>query len=214
MMRHLLLSLLFLAPGLLSAQEPPVHTNPADVPPAPSQVISAVTTARLAVKKNVRGTMMQITGEGTPSGIVSWTVIFYDDSAAYHGRRVQVQNSAVVKSDETGISEGDFTKTLAFSPEEVTEETGALNQAKTYAEKKHLSYNHVRLLLQRTEPGEPLLWRTELLHDDQSLGFVFTDANGDFSYFSKVDSNGNPVDAQRPDFFTRLGRSIAHLFGG
>ena len=140
--------------------------------------------AKDGVDASLRSQVVSVYGTGTPSGIQTWWVIFYDPSVASHGRAVRVENGQITRTYEAkgGVVYGD---TLTFNPSQIRGFESALSRAQDYAAEHAIRYDGVRVLLRLTTHDENLRWRVELEHNNRSRGFVFTNAgDGSFAVFS------------------------------
>jgi hypothetical protein len=182
-MRLLLSLLVLLSPGLLRAQtttttETETSTTASGPIGAPqgTSAQQAFDVAKDGVAAELRGRVVSIYGTGSPAGIDTWWVIFYDPSSASHGHAVRVQNGQIVRSYEAkgGVIYGD---TLTFAPNQIRGANKALRAAEDYASQHSLAYDHVRALLRLTTHDQNLRWRVQLLDGGVSKGFVFVDAS-------------------------------------
>ena len=177
----------------------------------------AVNIAKDGVDASIRDRVVSVYGTGTPAGIQTWWVIFYDPSVESHGRAVKVDNGQITRSYEAkgGVVYGDA---LTFPRSQVGGETAALQSAQDYAAKHAIAYDHVRALLRVTAQNQDLRWRVQLLDGATNKGFVFVSvSNGEFASYapagavhtSSASSTGGVVgDAQH------LGNDVKNTFLG
>jgi hypothetical protein len=135
----------------------------------------AVTNAKASVDSSLRGKVVSVYGTGTTTGIDTWWIIFYDPSVDTHGRGVKLVDGQAQASypAQGGIVYAD---SLTFGPGDARGLGKALTTAEDYAAKHSIPYNQVRALLRRTDHGQPLRWRVQLLDNDVNKGVVFVDA--------------------------------------
>jgi hypothetical protein len=192
-----------------------------------SSAADAVKIASDGVDPSVRDRVVSVYGVGTPAGIRTWWVIFYDPSSTSHGRAVRVENGQIVRSYEAkgGVVYAD---TLTFAPGQVTGEGPALAAAQNYAAVHALAYDHVRVLLRVTTANQAFRWRVQLLDGTASKGFVFVNAtDGSFAMYSPPGSvatgsgtgGGVAGDAQRAandvkNTFLGIGGDLQEFFTG
>jgi hypothetical protein len=220
-MRLLLSLFVLLSPGLIRAQtttttETSTTTSgPASAPEGISAQ-QAFDVAKDGVDAELRGRIVSVYGTGSPAGIDTWWVIFYDPSSASHGRAVRVENGQIVRSYEAkgGVIYGD---TLTFAPNQVRGVNKALRTAEDYASRHSLAYDHVRALLRLTTHDEALRWRVQLLDGGVSKGFVFVSAaDGTLAHYEPASrhhdggGNGDSVSANAQ----AAGNDIKHTFLG
>jgi hypothetical protein len=145
--------------------------------------------AKDGVDASLRARVVSLYGTGTPAGIQTWWVIFYDPSVPSHGRAVRVENGQITRTYEAkgGVVYGD---TLTFDPGQITGLGKALTAAENYAAQHAIAYSHVRALLRLTTADSNIRWRIQLLNGAHSKGFVFVNANdGSFAMYAPAGSH-------------------------
>jgi hypothetical protein len=215
----MVLSMLALTAGFLLA--PAVQAAPPDGMSAQQ----ALSVAQDGVDSSLRGRVVSIYGTGSPAGIHTWWVIFYDPSAESHGRAVRVENGQIVRTYEAkgGVVYG----TLTFSSGDVHGIGRALAAAQDYAGQHSLAYDHVRALLRQSSDGGPLRWRVQLMDGSRSHGFVFVNANsGTFAMYSppsvhhssgsgdSVEASANAAGNDIKNTFLGVGGDLQQFFTG
>jgi len=158
----------------------PIETGPG------TSAQQAYSVAKDGVDAELRGRVASVYGTGSPAGIDTWWVIFYDPSAASHGHAVRVENGQIVRSYEAkgGVVYGD---TLTFSPDQIRGVNKALRAAEDYASQHSIAYDHVRALLRLTTHDQDLRWRVQLLDGGVNKGFVFVNAaDGTFAHYEPM----------------------------
>ncbi len=151
---------------------------------ATNSATDAINVAKGAVDPSVSGKVVSVYGVGTPAGIQTWWVIFYDPSTTSHGRAVRVENGQVVRSYEAqgGVV---YDHALTFAPGQVNGEAPALAAAQNYAAAHAIAYDHVRVLLRLTTTNQDFRWRVQLLNGATSKGFVFVnESDGSFAKYA------------------------------
>ena len=184
-------------------------------PPPGMSAQQALNVAKDGVDPSLRARIVSVYGTGTPVGIGTWWVIFYDPSVDSHGRAVRVENGQIVRTYEAkgGVVYGGE---LTFPPSGVHGIGRALTAAQDYAAQHALAYDQVRALLRMSNDGGPLRWRIQLLDDGASRGFVFVDAaSGTFAMYAPPGSHhasggGDSVEASA----NAAGRDIKNTFLG
>jgi hypothetical protein len=186
----------------------------------------ALDVAKDGVDPSLRSHIVSIYGTGSPAGIGTWWVIFYDPSVASHGRAVRVENGQIVRTYEAkgGVVYGD---TLTFRPAQVSGAGKALAAAQDYAAQHSLAYDNVRALLRQSADGGPLRWRIQLLDAERSRGFVFVDAgSGTFAMYSppathhssgsgdSVEASANAAGNDIKNTFLGIGGDLQQFFTG
>lgn len=231
--RFLLPFLVLLSPGLLWAQtttttETTTTSGPIGAPQGTSAQ-QAFDVAKDGVDAELRGRIVSVYGTGSPAGVDTWWVIFYDPSAASHGHAVRVANGQIVRSYEAkgGVIYGD---TLTFPPDRIHGVNKALHAAEDYAAQHSLAYDHIRVLLRLTRHDQTLRWRVQLLDGGVSKGFVFVDAaSGAFAHYEPAShhheaagtGNGDSVEASAhaagndiKNTFLGIGGDLQQFFTG
>ena len=154
------------------------------VAPATSPAYDAVRLAEGGVDPSIRTHVVSVYGVGTAASIQTWWVIFYDPTAASHGRAVRIENGRIARVYEAkgGVV---YDQALTFAPEQVTGDVAALQASQNYAAQHAVGYSDVRALLRVTTSDQPLQWRVELMNDGNNKGFVFANAtDGSFATYS------------------------------
>jgi hypothetical protein len=215
----LLLSFLVLAAALLLGPAALADTQPMSAQ-------QALDVAKDGVDPSLRSHIVSVYGTGSPVGIGTWWVIFYDPSVSSHGHAVRVENGQIVRSYEAkgGVVYGD---TLTFSPGQVHGIDKALAAAQDYAAKHALAYDNVRALLRQSSDGGPLRWRVQLLDAGTSRGFVFVDAGSSvFAMYSppsahpssgggdSVEASANAAGNDIKKTFLGIGGDLQQFFTG
>ena len=152
-------------------------------PPTGTTAEQAVNAAGHGVDPALQSKVVSVYGTGTPTGVETWWIIYYDPSVDSHGRAVKVANGQVVRTypAQGGVVYAD---SLTFAPGSVSGIGRALSTAEDYAAQHAIAYNQVRVLLRVTAPGEPMRWRIQLMDDGHNRGFVFVDAaSGTFASY-------------------------------
>jgi hypothetical protein len=182
--------------------------------------------AKDGVDAELRGRVVSVYGTGSPSGIDTWWVIFYDPSAASHGKAVRVENGQIVRSYEAkgGVIYGD---TLTFPPSDIRGVGGALHVAGDYAARHSIPYDHVRVLLRVTTHDQEPRWRIQLLDGGASRGFVFVRAaEGTFAHYEpsshqhsggsgdSVSANAQAAGNDIKNTFLGIGGDLQQFFTG
>ena len=198
-------------------------------PPACLTARQAVDLAGTAVDPSLSSRLVSVYGTGSPAGIETWWVIYYDPSIDSHGRAVKVANGQVVRAypAQGGVVYAD---SLTFAPGDARGIGQALSTAENYAADHSIAYNQVRALLRVTAPGEPLRWRVQLMDDGRNKGFVFIDAaSGTFASYlhsgphhaSPPSTGGDSVEAHAEaagndikDTFLGIGGDLQQFFTG
>jgi len=165
-------------------------TTSSSGPIGASGAAAAVSVAQGGVDASIRDRVISVYGTGTPAGIQTWWVIFYDPSVESHGRAVKVDNGQITR---TYVAKGGvvYDDGLTFPAAQVAGEGPALTAAKNYAAEHALAYDHVRALLRVTSANQTLRWRVQLLNGPTSKGFVFVNAtDGSFALYSPPGSVG------------------------
>ena len=200
----------------------------AQVPPPASSAADAVNVAKDGVDASLRDRIVSVYGVGTPAAVQTWWVIFYDPSAASHGRAVRVENGQITRTYEAkgGVV---YPDTLTFARSQVTGEGPALATAQNYAGQHALAYDRVRVLLRVTTTGQDFRWRVQLLDGTKSQGFVFVHAtDGSLAMYAPPGSvapgggagtGGVAGDVQRAandvkDTFLGIGGDLQEFFTG
>jgi hypothetical protein len=183
-----------------------------------SSAADAVRVAADGVNSSVRAPVVSVYGVGTPAGIESWWVIFYDPSVLSHGRAVCVQNGQITRTYEAkgGVV---YDATLTFAPSQVTGEGPALAAAQNYSAQHALAYDHVRVLLRVTTTNQAFRWRVQLLDGTASKGFVFVNAtDGSFAMYAPPGSvqshSGSSTGSGVAGDAERAGNDIKNTFLG
>ena len=188
----------------------------------------AVGVAGSGVDPSLASKVVSVYGTGSPAGIDTWWIIYYDPSVDSHGRAVKVANGQVVRTypAQGGVVYADA---LTFAPSGVRGIGKALSTAEDYAAQHSIAYNQVRALLRVTAPGEPLRWRIQLMDDGRNRGFVFVDAaSGAFASYmhsgphhASSSTGGDSVEAHAEaagndikDTFLGIGGDLQQFFTG
>ena len=186
----------------------------------------AVDVAKDGVDPSLRGQIVSVYGTGSPAGIATWWVMFYDPSAASHGRAVRVEDDHIVRTYEAngGVVYGGE---LTFAPGDVHGAGKALAAAQDYAGQHALAYNQVRALLRVSADKGPLRWRIQLLDDGKSRGFVFVDeGSGTFAMYAppnahhhasggdSVEASANAAGTDIKNTFLGIGGDLQQFFTG
>ncbi len=204
----------------------PMHVQAAPTSGMTAQ--QAIGVAGSGVDPSLSSKIVSVYGTGTPAGIETWWVIYYDPSIDTHGRAVKVTNGQVVRTypAQGGVVYADA---LTFAPGDVRGIGKALSTAEDYAAQHAIAYNQVRALLRVTAPGEPLRWRIQLMDDDRNKGFVFVDADsGAFASYmhsgphhTSASTGGDSVSAHAQaagndikDTFLGIGGDLQQFFTG
>jgi hypothetical protein len=205
----------------------PMHAQAA--PPAGLTTQQAIALATPAVDPSLSSRLVSVYGTGSPAGIETWWIIYYDPSVDSHGRAVKVANGQVVRTypAEGGVV---YAGSLTFAPGDARGIGKALATSEDYAAAHSIAYNQVRALLRVTAPGEPLRWRVQLMDDGRNKGFVFVDAaSGAFASYmhsgphhtSPPSTGGDSVEAHAEaagndikDTFLGIGGDLQQFFTG
>jgi hypothetical protein len=205
----------------------PSHAQAA--PPAYLSARQAVDLAGTAVDPALASRLVSVYGTGSPAGIETWWIIYYDPSVDSHGRAVKVANGQVARTypAEGGVV---YAQALTFAPVDARGIGQALSTSENYAANHSIAYNQVRALLRVTAPGEPLRWRVQLMDDGRNKGFVFVDAaSGAFATYlhsgphhtSPPSTGGDSVEAHAEaagndikDTFLGIGGDLQQFFTG
>jgi hypothetical protein len=188
----------------------------------------AIGVAASGVDPSLSSRVVSVYGVGSPAGIDTWWVIYYDPSVDSHGRAVKVANGQVVRAypAQGGVVYAD---SRTFAPGDVRGIGKALSTAEDYAARHSIGYNQVRALLRVTSPGDPIRWRIQLMSDDRNKGFVFVDAaTGTFASYMHSSSHhvssstgGDSVEAHAEaagndikDTFLGVGGDLQQFFTG
>jgi hypothetical protein len=204
---------------------------PTRIQAAPAQGMTAqqaLTVAQSGVDPILRTHIVSVYGTGSPAGIDTWWIIFYDPAVASHGRAVCVQNGQIARTYEAkgGVVYGD---TLTFDPSQVHGIGKALTGAQDYASEHSIAFDQVRALLRLTTHDEALRWRVQLLNDGKNKGFVFVDAaTGTFVTYKSagshhasgggtgdsVEANANAAGNDIKNTFLGIGGDLQQFFTG
>jgi hypothetical protein len=170
--------------------------------------------AKDGVDPSLRSRIVSMYGTGTPVGIRTWWVIFYDPSVESHGRAVRVENGQITHTYEAkgGVVYGD---TLTFDPSQIKGLEAALSGAQSYAAQHALAYDHVRALLRVTADGQSFRWRVQLLDGSRSRGFVLGNTNdGSFAMYAPPSSHPETGTGSVEGDAEQAGRDIKNTFLG
>jgi hypothetical protein len=204
---------------------------PVSVFAAPATGLSAqqaVGIASTGVDSSLSSKVVSVYAVGSPTGIDTWWIIYYDPSIDSHGRAVKVANGQVVRTypAQGGVVYAD---SLTFAPGDVRGIGKALSTAEDYAAQHSIAYNQVRALLRVTAPGEAMRWRIQLMDDGTNKGFVFVDAvSGNFASYmhsgphhTSTSTGGDSVEAHAEaagndikDTFLGIGGDLQQFFTG
>ncbi len=197
--------------------------------PAGMSAQQAVSVASSGIDPSLQAKVVSVYGTGTPAGIDTWWVIYYDPSVSSHGRAVKVANGKVVRAypAQGGVVYADA---LTFAPGDVQGIGKALSASEDYAAQHAIAYNQVRALLRVTAPGQPMRWRIQLMDDGRNKGFVFVDAaSGTFASYMHTgphhtatsSTGGDSVEAHAEaagndikDTFLGIGGDLQQFFTG
>jgi hypothetical protein len=197
-------------------------------PPTGLTAQQAIDVSRSAIDPALQARVVSVYGTGSPAGIETWWIIYYDPSVDSHGRAVKVANGQVARTypAEGGVVYAD---SLTFAPGDARGIGKALSTAEDYAAQHAIAYNQVRVLLRVTAPGEPLRWRVQLMDDGRNKGFVFVDAaSGAFANYmhagphhTSPSTGGDSVEAHAEaagndikDTFLGIGGDLQQFFTG
>lgn len=171
--------------------------------------------AKDGVDPSLRSRVVSIYGTGTPAGITTWWLIFYDPSVASRGRAVRVENGQIARTYEAkgGVVYGN---TLTFDPSQIHGLEGAMTAAQDYAAQHAIAYDHVRALLRLTADGDAFRWRIQLLRGSHSRGFVFANTgDGTFAMYAPATSHQSGTGTGSVESDAKAaGRDIKNTFLG
>ena len=138
----------------------------------------AFQTARKAVSPEKQKRVVSVYGQGSPTTIQKWYIIFYDPTVLSRGRAVLVENNQISKTYAAngGVT---YSSDLTFDPSRITSEGPALSAAQGYAAQHNLAYDSVTVLFKQTSVKKPFLWRVGLIQEGKKEGYVLVNAQDD-----------------------------------